>query len=203
MRGYPSSCCPREHQPTRPQARRSPAWCSGGSYFCPATCCSWLPLQGEVNNRLRGGPRASAAWYPSLRPSASEGGQWPDEGPPWMPNSVGFQEGDQVLFYRPTRTRGKSPKLPAVLGRPTHGYDPDQRRGLPNPATSEAKMMVTHFDTLLLGTGSLKEGAVSQGPVTRGLLSPRVVVSCEAADRQSARYMSATHNFPAVSTNGP
>jgi len=32
-----------------------------------------------------------------------------------LPNSARFQEGDQVWLYRPTRTRGKSPKLQPVL----------------------------------------------------------------------------------------
>jgi hypothetical protein len=50
-----------------------------------------------------------------------------------LANSPGFQEGDKVWLYRPTRTRGKSP-APAALERPVHGDHPDQRRGLPDPA---------------------------------------------------------------------
>jgi hypothetical protein len=42
-----------------------------------------------------------------------------------LTNSAGFNEGDHVWLYRPTRTRGKSSK-----------YHLDQRRGLPGPAAS-------------------------------------------------------------------
>jgi hypothetical protein len=34
-------------QPTRPQARRPPAWSSGGNYFCPATCSAPPPVRSS------------------------------------------------------------------------------------------------------------------------------------------------------------
>jgi hypothetical protein len=51
-RGYLSSCWPAEHQPTRQQARRLPAWCSS----LPCDLLLGLRQQGAVCDRLLGGP---------------------------------------------------------------------------------------------------------------------------------------------------
>jgi hypothetical protein len=55
-----------------------------------------------------------------------------------LANSTGFQEGNKVWLYRPTRTRGRPPTL-VTLGRPAQDDHQDQRRGLPDPTTSDGE----------------------------------------------------------------
>jgi hypothetical protein len=51
-----------------------------------------------------------------------------------LANCTGYQEGDNVWLYCPTHTKGKSPKLPAILmGGPVQGNHPDKRCGIQDP----------------------------------------------------------------------
>jgi hypothetical protein len=42
-----------------------------------------------------------------------------------LANSAGYQEGDRVGLYRPSRTKGKSPNI-SPRGRPIRGSDADK-----------------------------------------------------------------------------
>jgi hypothetical protein len=53
MRGYQSSHWPTEHQPMILQVRHLSAWCSGGSYTCPVTCCLQFPIQQNTHQYLK------------------------------------------------------------------------------------------------------------------------------------------------------
>jgi hypothetical protein len=87
MRGYPSSHWPTEHQPMIPQARHLSAWCSGGSYTCPVTCCLQFSIQHNTHQHLKLANIRIKASYDHLA------------------NSTGVQEGDHVWLYYLTWTR--------------------------------------------------------------------------------------------------
>jgi hypothetical protein len=74
-----------------------------------------------------------------------------------LANSAGFQEGDRVWLYRPTRKRGKSPKLQACWEGPyiiiTHINDIIYRI----QQRPRAKMMVVHLDRLVPYLGASQD----------------------------------------------
>jgi hypothetical protein len=54
-----------------------------------------------------------------------------------LANLVGFQKGDQVRMYRPTRPEVTEATI--IIGRLVKGHHSDQRRGLSDPASSQSK----------------------------------------------------------------
>jgi hypothetical protein len=65
-----------------------------------------------------------------------------------LANSAGFQDGDRVWLYRPTRTRGRSPKLQSAWKGPYKvitGINDDVYRIQRHP---RSRMMVVHLDRL-------------------------------------------------------
>jgi hypothetical protein len=74
-----------------------------------------------------------------------------------LANSAGFKEGDRVWLYRPTRTRGKSPKLQSswegpykVINRINDVVYRIQRH-------PRAKMVVAHLDRLAPYLGATRD----------------------------------------------
>jgi len=105
-----------------------------------------------------------------------------------LANSAGFQVGDRVWLYRPTRKRGKSPKLetcwegPYIITRINDAIYRIRRN-------FRAKMFVVHLDRLvaylgLLGSSSLEEGQCSMTLLLLATCLPaRFVTSCLRNDR--------------------
>ena len=103
LRGYATSCWPTGQQPTRPLAWRLLTWCSGGSLACPATWYSWLPqtrnsrrqtadLVERIHDIHHFARQHLKVAYDRMKTRYNQ-----------LANSAGFQEGDRVWLYRPTR----------------------------------------------------------------------------------------------------
>jgi hypothetical protein len=82
-----------------------------------------------------------------------------------LANSAGYQEGDQVRLYRPTRARGKSPKVQSSWEGPYKAITRinDVVYGIQrHPTAREWWFTTTDWRRTwgLLGTSSLEEGAM-------------------------------------------
>jgi hypothetical protein len=81
-----------------------------------------------------------------------------------LANSTGYQEGDRVWLYRPTRTRGRSPKLQSAWEGPYKVITRINDVVYRIQRHSRSRMMVVHLDRLapylVLGTAALRRGAM-------------------------------------------
>jgi hypothetical protein len=74
-----------------------------------------------------------------------------------LANSAGFQEGDRVWIYRPTRKKGKSPKLQSCWEGPYNVITRINDVVYRIQWHPQAKMMVVHLDRLAPYLGSTRE----------------------------------------------
>jgi hypothetical protein len=79
-----------------------------------------------------------------------------------LANSAGYQEGDRVWLYRPTRTKGKSPKLQSSWEDPYKVVTRINNVVYRIKKNPRSRMMVVHLDRL-----TTYQGAARDEPVLR------------------------------------
>ncbi|KDR23993.1 hypothetical protein L798_07932, partial [Zootermopsis nevadensis] len=74
-----------------------------------------------------------------------------------LANSAGFQEGDRVWLYHPTRTKGKSPKLQTSWEGPYRVVTRINDVVYRIQRHTRARMMVVHLDRLAPYSGAARD----------------------------------------------
>jgi hypothetical protein len=77
-----------------------------------------------------------------------------------LANSAGYQEGDRVWLYRPTRTKGKSPKLQSLWEGPYKVVNRINDVVYRIQKNSRLRMMLVHLDRLATYQGAARDKLV-------------------------------------------
>jgi hypothetical protein len=85
-----------------------------------------------------------------------------------LANSAGFQDGDRVWLYRPTRTKGKSPKLQSSWEGPDRIVTRINDVVYRIQRNSRLRMMVVHLERLAPYQGASRDERTDGGSESSG-----------------------------------